>query len=212
MTLSYLYSKFFKRVVRGKSILNSKIDKTAKVYSGSTVYNSIIGRYSYVGYDSEVVNCEIGAFCSIANGLIAGGAKHPLDWVSTSPVFYNARSGTGHHFAHFQIAQTKRTIIGNDVWVGSRAVIMQGVKIGDGAVVGAGTVVTKDVPPYAIVVGCPAKVIRYRFDEEMRNKLLKIQWWNFQYKEIEKYSKLFNEPEKFCDAHERDNVNSLGGG
>lgn len=97
MNLSYLYSKFFKRFVRGTSILNSKIDKKAKVYSGSNFYNSSIGRYSYVGYDSDVINCEIGAFCSIANGFIAGGARHPLHWVSTSPVFYNVSSGTGFH-------------------------------------------------------------------------------------------------------------------
>ena len=97
MTLGYLYSKFFKRVVRGTSILNSYIDKTAKVYSGSTFYNSKLGRYSYVGYDSEVVNCEIGSFCSIANGFIAGGAKHPLEWLSTSPVFYDVSGGTNYH-------------------------------------------------------------------------------------------------------------------
>ena len=106
MTLGYLYSKFFKRVVRETCVLNSNIDKTAKVYSGSTFYNSKLGRYSYVGYDSEVVNCEIGSFCSIANGFIAGGAKHPLEWLSTSPVFYDVGGGTNHHLGHLPIEET----------------------------------------------------------------------------------------------------------
>ena len=117
MTLGYLYSKFFKKVLRGKSILNSYIDKTAKVSSGTTFYNSKLGRYSYVGYDSEVVNCEIGAFCSIANELIVGGAMHPMGWASTSPVFYNVSGGTGRHLGFLSIEKITRTVIGNDVWI-----------------------------------------------------------------------------------------------
>lgn len=72
MTLSYLYSKFFKKVLRGKSVLNSQIDKTAKIYSGTEFYDSTIGRHSYIGYDSEVHSCDIGSFCSIANGFVVG--------------------------------------------------------------------------------------------------------------------------------------------
>lgn len=100
MTLSYLYSKFFKIVLQGKSIRNSSIDKTAKIYSGTEFYDSSIGRHSYIGYNSEIHSCDIGAFCSIANGLIVGGAKHPLDWVSTSPVFYDVGGGTGSHLGN----------------------------------------------------------------------------------------------------------------
>ena len=197
MTLGYLYSKFFKRVVRGTSILNSYIDKTAKVYSGSTFYNSKLGRYSYVGYDSEVVNCEIGSFCSIANGFIAGGAKHPLEWLSTSPVFYDVSGGTNYHLGHLTIETTVRTYIGNDVWIGSRAIILQGVNIGTGAVVGAGAVVTKDVPPYAVVAGCPAKIIKYRFDSDIICRLLKSEWWLLQDFQLKKLSKYMNSPNVF---------------
>lgn len=200
MNLSYLYSKFFKRFVRGTSILNSKIDKKAKVYSGSNFYNSSIGRYSYVGYDSDVINCEIGAFCSIANGFIAGGARHPLHWVSTSPVFYNVSSGTGFHLGKLPVEPTKRTIIGNDVWIGSRVVIMQGVSIGNGAVIGAVAVVTKNVPAYAIVAGCPAKIIRFRFDPETINKLEDSQWWNYSDIQLKKLSDKMNNPEVFLKA------------
>lgn len=197
MTLGYLYSKFFKRVLRGKSVLNSDIHKTAKVYSGSTFYHSKLGRYSYVGYDSEVVNCEIGAFCSIANGFIVGGAKHPMDWVSTSPTFYNVGSGTGHHLGHLIIDHTSKTVIGNDVWVGSRAIIMQGLSIGTGAVIGAGAVVTKSVPPYAVVAGCPAKIIKYRFDQNMIDSLLNSQWWLLSDDQLKCLSKFMNNPQLF---------------
>lgn len=206
MTLGYLYSKFFKRVLRGTSVLNSEIDKTAKVYSGSTFYNSKLGRYSYVGYDSEVVNCEIGAFCSIANGFIVGGAKHPLEWVSTSPVFYDVGSGTGRHLGNLCIEDVARTIIGNDVWIGSRAIIMQGVNIGTGAVIGAGVVVTKNVPPYAVVAGCPAKIIKYRFNEETIKRLLKSEWWLMSDEQLRNISEYINNPNVFLV-----NLEKLGG-
>lgn len=197
MTLSYLYSKFFKIVVQGKSIRNSRIDKTAKIYSGTEFYDSSIGRHSYIGYSSEIHSCDIGAFCSIANGLIVGGAKHPLDWVSTSPVFYDVGGGTGRHLGKHTIDPLKRTSIGNDVWIGSRVIIMQGINIGTGAVVGAGSVVTKDVPPYAIVAGCPAKIIRYRFDETIIQQLLDTHWWDLDDDELKQFSEYLNHPESF---------------
>ena len=209
MTLGYLYSKFFKRVIRGNSILNSDIDKTAKVYSGSTFYNSKLGRYSYVGYDSEVVNCEIGTFCSIANGFIVGGAKHPMDWVSMSPVFYNVGSGTNCHLGHLAMEQSARTYIGDDVWIGSRAIILQGVHVGTGAVVGAGAVVTKDVPPYAVVAGCPAKIIKYRFDDELIDRLLQSDWWLLPDKRLKELAKYMDKPDLFL--YELNKIKSGGG-
>lgn len=197
MRLSYLYAKFFKKVLQGKSVLNSHIDKTAKVYSGTELYNSSIGRYSYIGYNGEIHSCDIGAFCSIANGLIVGGAKHPLDWVSTSPVFYDVGGGTGRHLGKHKIDPLKRTSIGNDVWIGSRVIIMQGINIGTGAVIGAGSVVTKDVPPYAIVAGCPAKIIKYRFDEKIIQQLLDTHWWDLDDDELKQLSQYLNHPELF---------------
>lgn len=120
MTLSYLYSKFFKIILQGRSVLNSKIDKASKIYSGTEFYNSSTGRHSYIGYNSEVHSWDIGAFCSIANQLIVGGAKHPVKWVSTSPVFCNVSGGTGRHIGNQEIDPMKRTTIGNDVWIGYR--------------------------------------------------------------------------------------------
>lgn len=203
MKLSYIYSKFFKKIIRGKSILNSKIDKTAKIYSGTEFYNSCIGRYSYVGYDCEIHNCEIGAFCSIANGLIVGGAEHPMDWLSTSPVFHNVGGGTGKHLSHLPVPDVKRTTIGNDVWIGSRVIIMQGLNIGTGAIIGAGSVVTKDVPDYAVVAGVPAKVIKYRFDENTIERLLKSEWWTLKDEEIARFAPYANNVSVVLDKIER---------
>lgn len=200
MTLGYLYSKFFKKIIRGKTILNSKIDKTAKVYSGCLFYNSSLGKYSYLGYDCEIQNCEIGAFCSIAGSVIIGGAQHPLNWVSTSPVFYNIAGGTGRHLGDLTVSETKKTTIGNDVWIGHRAIIMAGVNVGDGAVIGAGAVVTKDVPSYAIVAGVPAQIIRYRFDQEIIQKIKNSKWWDLSDEILRGYSKYMNNPNVFCDC------------
>ena len=199
MTLSYLYSKFFKIILQGKCVQNSKIDKTAKIYSGTEFYDSSICRHSYIGYNSEVHSCDIGAFCSIANQLIVGGAKHPLKWVSTSPVFYNVSGGTGRHLGYQEIDPLKRTTIGNDVWIGSRVTIMQGLNIGTGAVIGAGSIVTKDVPPYAVVAGSPARIIKYRFDENTIQKLLNSKWWELSDEELKVYSKYVNQPIVFLD-------------
>jgi acetyltransferase-like isoleucine patch superfamily enzyme len=144
-----------------------------------------MGRFSYGHpivlsyYSSRKV--IIGNFCSIANGVtILTGGEHQTDWVTTYP--FNTL------FKKFQ--QTKNditkgdVIIGNDVWIGLNATILPGVKINDGAVVGANSVVTKDVPPYAIVAGNPAKLIRMRFDRETIDSLLRIKWWNWDIQRI----------------------------
>lgn len=200
MKLSYLYSKFFKKIIRGKSILNSQVDPLAKIYSGSEFYDSSIGRYSYVGYDCEIHSCDIGCFCSIANYLIVGGAQHPMNWVSTSPTFYNVGGGTGHKLGDNIPPEQKRTIIGNDVWIGSRVIIMQGVKISDGAIIGAGSVVTRDIPPYAVVAGVPARIIKYRFDESLIRRLQCSKWWDLPEDRLINLSDRFIDPELFLEA------------
>jgi acetyltransferase-like isoleucine patch superfamily enzyme len=198
MTITYLYSKFFKKILRGKCVINSKIDKTAKINSGATIVDSVIGRYTYTCYDDEIVNCEIGQFCSLSDDVIIGGAEHPLRWGSTSPVFQNVKhSGPKKRFAKHEYDGILRTFIGNDVWIGKRAIIKAGVKIGDGAVVGAGAVVTKDVPPFAIVVGIPAQVLKYRFDEDTIARLLAVKWWDMPDKLLEKYAHYINDIETF---------------
>lgn len=203
MDLSYLYGKFFKKIIRGKCIINSRIDKTAKINSGANIVDSSIGRYTYTCYDDEIINAEIGNFCSISDEVVIGGAEHPMEWVSTSPVFQNVKhSGPKRKFSEFDFEGSKRTIVGNDVWIGRRAIIKAGVKIGDGAVIGSGTVVTKDVPPYAVVAGVPAKIIRYRFDEETIKKLLETKWWLIEETEISKLARYIKNPLEFLNMIE----------
>ncbi len=193
MKLTYLYAKFVKKIILGKAIINSKIHKTSIVGSGSNVVNTIIEKYSYCGYDCQIVNTTIGAFCSISDHVFIGGAEHPMDWLCMSPVFQNVRhSGPKKRFAKFVLPKSKCTIIGNDVWIGHGVTIKQGVKIGDGAVLGSNALVTKDVPPYAIVGGVPAKVIKYRFTQDVIDRLEEIRWWNLPDEEITKVIDLFH--------------------
>lgn len=201
MSLKYLYAKFFKIVLRGKCVINSNCDKSAVVMSGVSFVNSTLGKYSYVCYDCEIVNTDIGRYCSISDHVFIGGAEHPMQWVSTSPVFQNVRhSGPTERFAKLNLPSSKRTIIENDVWIAHGAIIKAGIKIGNGAVVGAGAIVTKDVPPYAIVAGSPAKIIKYRFEENVIQGLLKTKWWNLSDEKIQVVAHLAKEPEKFIEA------------
>ena len=106
-------------------------------------------------------------------------------------------------FSRHERRLEQKTIIGNDVWIGERALIKGGIKIGDGAVIGMGSVVTKNVPPYAIVAECPARIIRKRFDEQLIEKLLKIKWWDFDEEIIQNYAKYIKSPEDFIKVLEK---------
>lgn len=154
-------------------------------------FHGHLGYGSYVGPYSKV-SAQIGRFTSIASYVctVAGRHAYQAPFATTCPMFFSlnpnhSQSGstfaTEQMFEELKFAVPEKQLdveIGNDVWIGERAMIIGGVHIADGAVVLAGAVVTKDVPPYAIVGGVPAKIIRYRYDEETINYLLNIQWWN----------------------------------
>lgn len=208
MTLSYLYAKFFRRCIIGKAIIKSVVHPTAVINTGCNIADIVIGRYSYIGYDCQVANTEIGAFCSISDHVYIGGAEHPMQWVSTSPVFQNVRhSGPTKRFSEFKLPKSKRTIIGNDVWIGHGVTIKAGVTIGDGAVIGSNALVTKNVPPYAVVGGVPAKIIKYRFDEQTINDLLQTKWWTLTEDKLNDYASYILTPKEFIDK-----LKSDGGG
>jgi acetyltransferase-like isoleucine patch superfamily enzyme len=159
-----------------------------------------MGKYSYCGYDCEIINAKIGNYTSIANNAVIGGANHPMNWVGMSPVFYAGRDSVKKKFSEFKLDQPKETHIGNDVWIGRSAIVLGGVKINDGAVVGAGAVVTKEVPHYAIVAGNPAKIIKYRFDEDTIQQLTKINWWSFSDAELSRFAHTITDVNLFIDA------------
>jgi len=133
---------------------------------------------------------RIGKFCSIAEGVVVFlGANHRVDWFTTYPfghIHENKFPKVSRHHGH--PATKGDVVIGNDVWIATNAVIMSGITIGDGAVIGAYSIVTKDVPPYTIVAGNPAKQIRKRFSDEIINKLLELKWWDMDESRINEIS------------------------
>jgi len=141
---------------------------------------SSIGDYSYLSDCTRLYFTEIGKYCSIAADVHLGLGIHPLSpFVSTHPALYLRRPSRGWCFADRDYrAEFGSVKIGNDVWIGLRAAVRDGVTVGDGAVIAAGAVVVSDVPPYAIVGGVPAKPIRYRFPAEIIEFLLEFKWWD----------------------------------
>ena len=157
----------------------SIVNKKACVGRKCKVYHSSLGAYSYIGRGTQLIYASVGKFCSISGNVLIGMGHHTLSYLSTSPIFTEKNNGTGHSWTDREsLLPYKLVTIGNDVWIGTRAMVLGGVTIGDGAVIGAGAIVTKDVPPFAIVAGVPARIVRYRFSEEIIARLEVMQWWN----------------------------------
>jgi len=175
------------------------VDKTAAICSGVRFYRGKIGKYSYIGNNSFVSDTDIGSFTSISTDCYIGGTSHPTDWVSTSPVFHKWENIMKKNFARHEFEIFKRTSIGNDVWIGNRVMIKAGVKIADGAVVGMGSIVTKDIGPYEIWAGNPAKLIRKRFDDGTITILEDMKWWEWNDEKIELSSSIMTDVAKFIE-------------
>jgi len=171
--------------------INSIFEPPCSIKGGRIEYMFKIGAFSYI-VNGFFFNTIIGRYCSIAEDVNIGWHSHPLHYVSTSPVFYQnfefvynlpPPPGVKINPSDFPKktppTEIKKVEIGHDVWIGHGAFILPGVKVGHGAVIGARAVVTKDVPPYAVVVGVPAKVKKYRFKEEIIQDLLDLEWWNY---------------------------------
>ena len=179
------------------------VDKTAAICSGVRFYRGKIGKYSYIGNNSFVSDTDIGSFTSISTDCYIGGTSHPTDWVSTSPVFHKWENIMKKNFARHEFEIFKRTTIGNDVWIGNRVMIKAGVKIADGAVIGMGSIVTKNIGPYEIWAGNPARLIRKRFEDETIDALEKMKWWEWDDNKIEKYAEKFTVPSELIEAWKR---------
>ena len=165
-----------------------------KVYRNAYLSNCKLGRLSYIGINSHIANCSIGGFCSIGPSVRIGLGFHPTNWISTHPAFYSRAMQTSYSFANEErFEESRRTSIGHDVWIGASAIILDGVTVGHGAVIAAGAVVTKDVPPYAIVGGVPGKVLRMQFDNKKIDQLLLWQWWNLTLNQLAVISERFSD-------------------
>ena len=177
---------------------HSHIAKSAKVHRFAKLFATSLSEHSYIGVSSWATCCDIGPFCSIGANSNLGLAVHTLDTISTSPIFQLQRNATGVTWTDRDYApnilDTPKTTLEADVWVGSNALIMSGVTLHTGCVIGAGAVVTHDVPPYAIVAGVPARILRYRFSQEVIDYFLKSEWWTLPDEEIKRIMEIFHHP------------------
>ena len=148
-------------------INHSIVDSTTRIAKGVSLKYCKIGKYNYFARRSSFYNVEVGNYCCFGPDIHIGGMQHSYWWYSMSPILSD------------ECRTPERTVIGNDVWIGAQAIIKQGIKIGDGAVVGANSFVNKDVEPFSIVVGSPAKHIKYRFDEKTKDIITKSEYWNY---------------------------------
>ncbi len=158
-----------------------------------------IGAYSYGGCFNPVriaPGTKIGKFCSFASCVYVFAANHKLNAVTTHPFIYNPIMGVVKN----DLREIHNMEFGNDIWVGENVIFTAGAcKVGNGAVIGAGAVVTREVPPYAVVVGSPAKIIKFRFHEDVINQLQAIQWWNWEPADIFRMHTEFNSVEVFLE-------------
>lgn len=167
--------------------LNSKFGGFNRIHKNCNIINASIGRASYLGPNCCLPNVEIGDFCSVSANVKVLPYTHPTKgFISTHPSFFSDLKQAGFSFVHqskFQETlysdplKQKFVVIGSDVWIGEDVKIIGGLRLGDGAIIAAGSVVTRDVPPFAIVGGIPARVIRFRFTDQQIKLLLELKWW-----------------------------------
>jgi len=205
LAFKYFYWKKFFYINKSKILTysvspKSRIGKHVVIHQKNYIYGRIeIGDYSYIsGPHTYVDSAVIGKFCSIARNVTIGPSNHDLSMISTHPFLYSPFYKIVDEYT--KPSNNNPPIIGNDVWVGINSIILNNVKIGDGAIIGAGSIVTKDVEPYSVVGGVPAKHIKYRFEKEVIEKLLEIQWWNWSNKKMKKRVGDFNNVEKFLES------------
>lgn len=171
-------------------INNSVLSDWVNIQRNNAIFSSTINRYTYTGRNLNCWNSNIGSFCSISWNVTIGAGDHDYKKITTSAFLYSDIfdiKGLNNSFTN----DKRICSIGNDVWIGCGAVIRRNVSIGDGAIIGSNAVVTKNVEPFSIVVGSPAKHIKYRFDREIIKELLEIKWWDLPINIIKENFKLF---------------------
>lgn len=198
---------------------NVKIGNHCIISKGTMIErNTTIGDCTYVSAGTTVdSNVHIGKYCSIARNVFIAPGVHAIQYVTTHPILFNPYWRNELDMIEKEKYDTKigkeeeHTYIGNDVWIGLNAIIMRGITIGDGAVIGAGSIVTKDVEPYSVVVGVPAKHIKYRFEQEEIEKLqnMETKWWDLSKEELEKSLVHMYDIKQYIDYYEKE-INKRG--
>ena len=183
---------------------NTVVSEKARVYPPYFLHQVEIGNYSYVAKNCAVNNCTIGKFSSIGPNFSCGLGIHPTNGISTAPMFYSPSKVNGVSLVKKnKVEESKHTAIGNDVFIGANVTVLDGVTIGDGAVIGAGAVVSKDIPPYAIAVGCPIRIIKYRMNEKQIAAMQRIQWWNWDDDRLQDVERMFEDIDGFIEKYDR---------
>ena len=185
------------------------------VSPNASVEKSYLGYATYVGANTNISKTKIGRFSCIGPNVRIICGQHPLDFVSIHPAFFSLAKQAGftfvkkNKFNEYRYIDNKYQVeIGNDVWIGDGAGIMEGVVIGDGAVIAAGALVVKNVRPYEIVGGIPAKKIKSRFEKRIVERLLQLSWWNKDLQWIENHAELFENVERFLSEAEGEEEHS----
>lgn len=166
-------------------VMNSTVGEYASINRRNYICRSHVGRFSYTGIGTTVFSANIGNFCSISWNVSVGGGNHDYGHVTTSPLwrFRKMVDGQVDHSKNSELQKRFEAqlgcVIGHDVWIATNAVILRGVEIGNGAVIGAGAIVNKNVEPYSIVAGVPARTKKKRFDEKTIEALQCIRWWDW---------------------------------
>jgi acetyltransferase-like isoleucine patch superfamily enzyme len=170
------------------------------IRKGAEIGNDVfIDDYSYVsGPRSFIESARIGKFCSIARQTVLGVGNHDVNAVTTHPFPYASEFG-GIVQNEIVVAQRPAPEIGHDVWIGINSIVMRGVKVGNGAVIAANTVVTRDVPAYAIVGGSPARILRYRFPEDMIAAIQSSAWWDWDEAKLRQHASAFRDSHAFIE-------------
>lgn len=170
---------YYKANIKSNVIItdDSIIGRDTLIENNCIINHCKIGKYTMIHMNSRLENVVIGNYCSIAHNVMIGLGEHPIDNFSTSSYFYDSKKTVLENGFH----RFKTINIGHDVWIGAGAIVLNGINIGNGSIIAAGSVVTKDIPDYAIVIGVPAKVFKYRNIDKLK---IENEWWQLDFKEI----------------------------